>query len=275
MAPGPIRPTPDRPGRRERVFAPTHLLVFQACPEQYYRRFIGRERMRQAFGRGTLRGSAVHKVLADAFRRRRQGELVDRAERSQAERYLPMAEYRRAAATGDWEADVAEVVRLAQAGLARIPNHARVLDVERSFRHMRSPDSAVPGVELVGHVDLVVEHRGGIVEHIEFKTGFAQPSDIQDVICRIGVCEAYGGFGKPILSTTLQLSTGDEFTLDGDRDVLRRTLGEIERTIRDIWGATTWPARVNDRCVFCTYRDTLCSIHGAWSAPNRLAARET
>jgi hypothetical protein len=45
--------------------------------------------MPKGFSRGTLRGSATHKALAAAFRRRQQGELIERPAPADAERYLP------------------------------------------------------------------------------------------------------------------------------------------------------------------------------------------
>jgi hypothetical protein len=157
------------------------------------------------------------------------------------------------------------VLEWAEAGLRAVPEDAVVLEVERSFSHIRSTRSRIPGVALVGHVDLVIEHREGIVEHIEFKTGWAQPDPIQDVICRIGVCETFAKPGRPILSSIVQLTSGELFMLDGDRDELRRILPTIEQTVLDIWDAETWPARENPHCIFCEYATTLCSLRGAWS----------
>jgi hypothetical protein len=269
LAPGPIRPTAHHPGRRHVSFSPSQLRAYCDCPERYFRKYIAHERMPAPFHRGTLRGSAVHKTLADAFRRRQAGELVDEVERPVAERFLPRASYQKAATADAWAADIDEVVKLAGAGLRAVPEQATILDVERSFAYVRSTRSRIPGAKLVGHVDLVIQHRDGIVEQIELKTGWAQPDPYQEVICRIGVCEAYNGLGMPVLSSTIQLSTGDEYALDGDRDVLVAVLDEIERTVVGIWEATEWPARENARCAFCEFATTLCSIRGEWGRSSR------
>jgi len=270
MPPGPIPPTPYRPGLRRRTFSPTELRVFADCPERYYRQYIGKEKVRAEFSRATLRGSAVHKVLAHVFSARRDGEIIDDDLRFLAERFLPQHNYKKAGAFSEWPSDVDSVVRLAETGLARVHGEAAILEVETSFSHWRDTNSRVTGAELIGKVDLVYRHPEGFIEQIEFKTGFAQPDPFQQVICRIGVREKYYAADTPLFSTTVQLTSGEEFPLDGDRSVLRTVLTEIEEIILQIWNAETWPARDNDRCHFCNYRNTLCSLKGEWSQPNRL-----
>src|SRR5215207_2400133 len=97
----------------------------------------------------------------------------------------------------------------------------------------------VPGVTLVGKVNLVTRDQRGFIEHIEFKTGRALPDVFQQVICRIGACSEHNSAGLPVLSTTVQLSSGAEYELDNDRSVLRLTLTEIEQTVLQIWESTT------------------------------------
>ncbi len=270
MPPGPIPPTPHRPGLRRQTFSPTELRVFANCPEQYYRQYIGKEKVAAEFNRGTLRGSAVHKVLAHVFSARRDGEIIDDEIRPLAERFLPEHTYKKAGAHAEWPSDLESVVRLAGAGIARVNREATILEVETSFSHWRDTGSRVAGAQLVGKVDLVYRHPEGFIEQVEFKTGFAQPDPFQQVICRIGVREKYHSTDQPLLSTTVQLTSGEEFPLDGDRAVLRTVLTEIEEIIVRIWRAEEWPARENDRCHFCNFRTTLCSLKGEWSHPNRL-----
>src|SRR3954454_12716493 len=102
MPPGPILPTTQRPGRRIVSFSPTQIRIYKDCPEQFYRRYIAHEVMPAAFSRGMLRGSAVHKCLADSFRRRQQGEIVEAIERPVAVRFLPRLTYQRSGAAGEW-----------------------------------------------------------------------------------------------------------------------------------------------------------------------------
>jgi len=274
MPPGPIPPTPHRPGRRHDTFSPTQLRVFRNCPEQYYRTYLGKERVPAEFSAATLRGSAVHKVLATVFQSRQDGDIVDHDLHALAERFLPIRLYRRAGMTSDWEPDVKTVVGLAMAGLRRVPDDAKVLSVEKSFSTVLSSRSPVAGTTLVGKVDLVILHRAGFIEQIEFKTGGALPDPLQEVICRMGVCGVYNASQVPVLSTTVQLSSGIDYPLDNDRDQLARVLGEIERTILEIWETTDWPAQENDRCRFCNYRVLLCSRFGDRSHPNRLSERD-
>jgi hypothetical protein len=275
MAPGPIPPTPSQPGRRHVTFSPTQLRVYRDCPERYYRQYIANEKIKAEFSQAVQRGSAVHKVLATVFNARQRGEQPDPELRPLAERFLPKHLYQQAGATADWVADVAIVLQLVARALDHVPASAQIIAVERSYSYVLGTDSAVHGATIVGKVDLVIRRPEQLLENIEFKTGWAQSDPFQEVICRIGVCEEYLHSGLPVLSTTLQLSSGDEIALDGDREVLRTVLGEIVETIQQIWSATTWNARENDRCAICNYRTSLCSIHGEWSRPNRLAVRDT
>ncbi|MCC6791161.1 MAG: PD-(D/E)XK nuclease family protein [Thermomicrobiales bacterium] len=128
MAPGPIGPTPSRPGRRHRDFSPSQLRLYRSCPERYYRRYISRERMPDEFSRALLRSSAVHKVLARVFTARRDGE-ADPAIRPLAEAFLPRHRYAKAAALDDWLGDVAHVEQLVANGLSKIATDARVIQV--------------------------------------------------------------------------------------------------------------------------------------------------
>ncbi|MCC6791162.1 MAG: PD-(D/E)XK nuclease family protein [Thermomicrobiales bacterium] len=134
--------------------------------------------------------------------------------------------------------------------------------------------TSVPGARLVGKVDLLIRHPGNILEHIEFKTGSAGSDLYQDIICRIGVASMYGQPGLEIFTTTLQLSTDGEFSLETDRAIRDTALREIIPIIRELWDATAWPARENETCRFCEYRSTLCSLHGEWGAPNRTSNRD-
>lgn len=274
MAPGPIPPTPSQPGRRHISFSPTQLRVYRDCPERYYRQYIANEKIKAEFSRPVQRGSAVHKVLATVFNARQRGQQPDPELRPLAEQFLPKHLYEQAGASGEWGADLAIVLQLVARALDLIPVGAQVIAVERSFSYMLGTTSPVHGATIVGKVDLVIRHAEHILEHVEFKTGWAQPDAFQEVICRIGVCEEFLHAALPVLSTTLQLSTGEEITLDGDREILRSVLSEIEETIQQIWSGTTWAARENDRCAICNYRTTLCSIHGEWSRPNRITSRD-
>lgn len=272
MAIGPISPTPAQPGAHHHTFSPTQLRVYKHCPERYYRQYIGRERIRTPFNRGTLRGSAVHKVIALHMNARASAEPVAQPLRTIAESYLPRGEYLKAAEIEQWSSDIEQVCSLADLGIRRIPETATVISVEKSFPYVMPTSTRIPGVTLVGKVDVLIRHSEGFLEHIEFKTGWAQPDPFQEVICRIGVCDVYEDRGEPILSTTYQLSTGSEFTLDGDRETLHTTLGEIQETVLEIWSATEWPARECDACVLCNYATSLCSLRGDW---NRRTRHET
>lgn len=274
MAPGPIPATPHRPGRRFSSFSPTELRDYRACPERFYRKHVAQEKVPRAFNRAMLRGSAAHKVLARIFTARQDGELLDVDLRRLAEKFLPRALYQKAAQLDAWNGDVDLVVELARNGLAKVPDNARVIAVERSYGYVLGTTSRVAGAKIVGRVDLLIRHAENIYEHIEFKTGGARPDPFQEVICRIGVCAELNPQGLPVLSTTYQLSNGAEACLDGGREVLRAILGEIEETIRQIWNATEWPAREGDGCASCDFRETLCSRHGAWSRPNRSGNRD-
>jgi hypothetical protein len=249
------------------------LRLFRECPERYYRKYIARERMTAEFSRAMHRGSAVHKTLATIFNARRDHE-PDPAIRPLAEQFLPRHLYAKAAQFDEWPGDIAHVEHLVANALEKISPLATVLQVEEKVEYMLGTRTAAAGAMLIGKVDLLIRHPENILEHIEFKTGSAGPDLYQDVICRIGVVDKYGQAGLPIFSTTLQLSTGDEFTLDGDKSIRDSVYPEIVQTIRDIWDAETWIARENDSCRFCEYRTSLCSIHGEWSAPYRLVARE-
>lgn len=272
MATGPIPHTPHRPGHRIEDFSPSALRAYLDCPERFYRTYISNERVGATFNRAIIRGSAVHKVLARIFNARKDGELLEMSIELLAEQMLPRWRYERAAAGSDWETDVKFVIPVVEAGLRRIPEHARIVTVETSVSHIRSTNSPVAGARLVGKVDLIIRHPEGMFEHFEFKTGGARRNELQDVICRIGVCEKHGIGDRPVLATVCQLATGEEWTLDGDKSVLRRVLSEIETAILEIWNATTWPARMNDRCGLCDYRTNLCSLQGDWSKPNRITA---
>ena len=273
MPPGPIPPTPHRPGRRHATFSPTQLRVFRDCPERYYRQYIGNEKVRAEFNPATLRGSAVHKVLARVFIARQDGEIIDDDLRSLAEQFLPRRLYQDAGMLGEWPSDIDEVLGLVEAVIARVAHDSTVLNVETSFMTICSTSSPVAGVTLVGKVDLLIRDNRGFLEQIEFKTGGAQPDPYQEVICRMGVCAEHNASGLPVLSTTVQLSTGAEYPLDSDRRLLTLVLTEIEETILQVWSAMEWPAQENDRCRFCNYRTTLCSRFGEWSHHNRLAER--
>lgn len=269
MAPGPIQPTPSRPGRRHLTFSPTQLRVYLDCPERYYRQYIANERVKAEFSRPVQRGSAVHKVLAAVFDARQSGITPDPELRPLAERFLSRQLYLQAAEGEAWSKDVAIVLHLVQRALEYVPVDATIVAVERSFDYMFSTRSPVNGATVVGKVDLLIRRPENVIEHLEFKTGWAQADPLQEVICRIGVCEAYLHAGLPIYSTTYQLSTGQLTTLSGDRDVLEPVYAEIVETIGRIWDATRWAARENPRCVTCNYRTTLCSILGEWSRPSR------
>lgn len=272
MPPGPIPPTPHRPGRRHTTFSPRQLQLYRACPERYYRTYIGNEKFHAAFNPGMLRGSAVHKVLARAFEARQDGEIIDDL-RPWATLFLPRSLYAKAGALEEWTTDLELVIALSKIGLARVPVNASIVSIERSFSTVLPTSSPVAGATLAGKVDLLVRHPGGPLEHIEFKTGSAGPDPYQEVICRIGVCSEHNVRGDELKSTTMQLTTGADYVIGGDRTQLVIVLAEIEETVAEIWGATRWPARENDRCQFCEYRDTVCSHFGEWSRPNRLAER--
>jgi hypothetical protein len=273
MAPGPIGPTPGRPGRRHNEFWPSQLRVFRDCPERYFRTYIARERVRPEFSRALQRGSAVHKALAAIYTGRKRGEPFPSDLQLIAARFLPRFLYERALLAEEWHDDLALVVQLVAAALDRIPAQVTVLQVEETVGYVLGTRSIAPGAELRAKVDLLVRHPEDVLEHIEFKTGAARPDPFQDVICRIGVVGKYRQAGLPILSTTMQLSTGEEFNLDGDRSVRDAVLPEIEGTIRAIWDATAWPARECDACRFCEYRTTLCSIHGEWGRRDQQGKR--
>jgi hypothetical protein len=265
MAIGPIPSTPDCPGRRHVTFSPTQLRVYRDCPERYFRQYIARERLPASFNRGTLRGSTTHKVIATCMNARANGESVTESLQALAERFLPRHVYEKAGAAADWQVDVEQARKLAAEALAKIPLNALVISVEKSYGYIMPTSSRIHGVELIGKVDLLLRHGDDCFEHIEFKTGWAQPDPYQEVICRIGICDVYDDLGLPILSTTMQLSSGAEFHLDGDREVLRVTLAEIEQTVLEIWSATDWQPRENARCAICNYAENLCSLKGGWA----------
>jgi len=111
----------------------------------------------------------------------------------------------------------------------------------------------------------VLEHAGGEIEHIDYKTGKPDRDLVQEAMSRVVLKSTLkeAGLGdRPIVTTTLFTTDGSAIREELDRDQFRNLWAEIVGSIELIRTGEIWRPNPGPYCRWCDFADYTCSVRG-------------
>ena len=186
-------------------------------------------------------GGVTHKSLAEILRNRRDG-LVPEDIDSYISRYIRRERY--PADTGDGlRAEHAPIIRgHIESALGALPANAVIADVEHEFTWAFRHRAIEADVTLASRVDVVVRH-GGLVDHIDFKTGSQGGDPIQNLISRVTVQNAYQVPSESLRTINIVTRTGAYEQVPSARDAHAGVWQVVHREIGKLAVDTDWIPR--------------------------------
>lgn len=240
---------------------PKHLATYRQCSLKHHLQFRRKARGNFRTTSYLEEGKALHAVMRRWFRTTRDwrtgaGPLVIArwlGEELAEHHYDAPTEHRLALRT---------VAGHAAWCLGQIPDDVTVRWVERELQTDQLRIGGFP-VRFQARVDLVVEHQGGEIEHIDFKVGGPQEDHwIQRGVERLVVGAAHPlVVGRPATrTTTLYAGTREPDSLCHTPESFGATRSELrDLTVRMLTDAAPEPTPSN-RCQWCPYRDAGCPV---------------
>ena len=165
---------------------PASINSYYRCPRKFQFRYLRRVKPAWEFSPALVIGGIAHKAMSDLFSHRRDGQSVNTVEtyvdrRMGSERYPPET------------ADILKaehfpiIVEHVASALSCMPENAEILEVEHVYDFDFRPIDLAENVSIKCRIDLVIRHGNGIVDHIDFKTGFQGGDLFQKILSRVTV----------------------------------------------------------------------------------------
>lgn len=238
---------------------PASLGAYYRCPRKFQMRYIRRVRMPYDFKPYLAIGSVTHKALASVLRRRLDGLPTASLESSVTE-HLLRERYPPEIADELRVEHLTVVIGHVERAMASLPQDFEVLWVEHEFTRPTSFESIESPVVVASKVDLVIRHGDGMIDHIDFKTGYEGGDPLQNVMSRVAV--AHG-----MQTSALRLRTVNVMSKTGAYEVDRSTNHQyrqnwqvVEYTVAQLAADSTWPGTTDpaicSRCEFNTVCDS-------------------
>jgi len=247
------------PGNSPRlmVFNPTKLNMYKRCPAQYDFRYRQKLRSPSTFEPGLTLAIAVHDVIGRAFSEYRRSHTFPNNLERQLERQLPVGEY---IDQSHLESEVQRANSLVNKAIVDFGREASIKAVERTYEYVCRGRADCPDFVLQAKVDLVLEHRDGVIEHIDWKTGSSNWHDAIQTLCsRIVVGNAF--HGRTVRSTTVYLESGTVNSDVLEREAVVETWNEVKSIVRSIIEDDFWEPSSNPLCPSCAWYENGCSLY--------------
>jgi hypothetical protein len=234
--------------------SPASINSYYRCPRKFQFRYIRNVRMPFEFGPALAIGSVTHKALAEIFRQRRDGRNG-----ASAESYvIPFLQRER------YPLEHGDVLRMehlpviidhVETALDALPAGAEIVDVEREFSYTFRNSVIGEDVSICSRVDLVVRHSGGVVDHIDFKTGSQGGDPVQNFLSRVTVVNSIDAPGEMIRTVNVLTKTGTYEVVPRARDAHAHVWEIVQTTIRNLSVDEEWTPRPEPAvCRWCDFR---------------------
>jgi len=239
------------------AFTPTKLSTYRRCPAAYASRYIERTSTPSEPNPTLARAIGAHSVIAHALTEYLRQETFPVHLRDLVAAQLPAKDYIDA---NHRESDIDLTLSWVHRALRHFDGTHSIVAVERTFEYVYRGSEEWPEFALRSTVDLVLEHRDGMIEHIDWKTGSSTWYDaVQTVSSRIVVGAVYPD--RKICSTTVYLGSGTSRSAVLTRPDILETWGEIKALVRSILHDDNWRPQSNPLCPFCPSYFHGCSLY--------------
>ena len=239
---------------------PASLGAYYRCPRKFQMRYVRRVRMPYDFKPYLAIGSVTHKALASLLRRRLDG-LPTASLESYATEHLMRERYPLEIADELRAEHLTVVIGHMERSMASLPEDSEVLWVEHEFSRPTAFEPIDSPVEVAAKVDLVIRHGDGLIDHIDFKTGYEGGDPLQNVMSRVAVAHGTKTAAHR-LRTVNVLSKSGVYEVDTTtNEQYRQNWQVVEYTVAQLATDSAWPGTTDPaicrRCEFNTVCDSV------------------
>jgi hypothetical protein len=231
-----VRSTLERIGYK---LYPASLGAYYRCPRKFQMRYLRRVRMPFDFKPYLAIGSVTHKALASLFRQRLDGLPVASLE-SYATAHILRERYPPETADELRDEHLTVVIGHMERALTSLPVDAEVLWVEKEFSRPTSFESIELPVDVAAKVDLIVRHGDGLVDHIDFKTGYDGGDPLQNVMSRVAVAHGTKTPGDRLRTVNILTRTGSYEVDATTDDQYRQNWQVVQYNVIQLSADSTW-----------------------------------
>jgi hypothetical protein len=244
-------------GTKPLVLWPYHLNAYRDCPLRYYLKYVRKRKGKVVVQPALTRGRVTHEVLADSLKYYRSVRVFPNDLRDRVAKRLPDDDYDN---RDQWSSDVEMIDGWVEQGFSSIEQGSEILAVEHVYHYPYRGGSRCGPFTLNSKVDLVLRRPGGVLEHIDWKTGGRKRVDhIQNVSCRLGVGKELGETG--VRTTNVFLALGDTHTEQLARDDVKPTWRAIQELVDRIASCDDFEPQPGPLCAWCPFYGGECPVH--------------
>ena len=233
---------------------PASINSYYRCPRKFQFRYIRNVKMPFEFGPALAIGSVAHKALAEMFRWRRDERAVASVE-SHVTPFLLKERYPPGSGDSLRTEHLPIIMDHVEAALRALPVEVQIVDIEREFDYSFRNSMIGEEVTIASRVDLVIRHGGGIVDHIDFKTGSQGGDPIQNFLSRVTVMNHIDAPGEQVRTVNVLTRTGMYDVVPSAREAHVHIWDIVRGAIRDLSADTEWAPRPEPAiCRWCDFR---------------------
>lgn len=240
--------------RLRHKLSPASINAYYRCPRKFQFRYIRNVKMPFEFGPALAIGSVTHKALAELFRQRRDGRDGGRIE-SYVTPYLQKERY--PLDNGDVlrTEHLPIIINHVETALDVLPAGAEIVDVEREFDYTFSNSEIGEDVTICARVDLVIRQSGGVVDHIDFKTGTQSGDIIQNFVSRVTVASHLDIPSEKLRTVNVLTKSGVYEVVPSSRNQHVHTWDLVKDTIQRLSVDAEWAPNPDPPiCRWCDFR---------------------